>query len=145
MNVYLKIEFPFPELSVTVLECMSKLYLVPVARAYFEVMVSVFPFTVVVTGFCLPSALSSTEPVPDLIFSLKLTFMVTFFDFSLNIILLFAGLTAVTFGFALSVVTLVAEAKFTFKTSANPNSRSTDKNNFRLIIPPPCPVLPNKF
>ena len=72
---------------------------------------------------------------PNLIFSLNFTLMF-FVDVSM---LLFAGVTKVTFGVVWSVneTLLAADVVFTFIKIANPNSNNTDNNNFLLIIPPP--------
>jgi len=50
---------------------------------------------------------------------------------------LFTGSIAVTIGVVSTVVTLLAAAVCTFKTSANPNIKSIVNSNLLLILPPP--------
>jgi hypothetical protein len=50
---------------------------------------------------------------------------------------LLTGFTDVTLGDGLVDVTFAAAVVLTFNIRAKLNSINTDKNNFRLIIPPP--------
>jgi hypothetical protein len=123
--------------------CINSEYWVPLVRLLVGVTVSVFPLIDCVNDTSFPLlSVSSIHPVPFLMDSLNVTLIALLV---MIFVALFVGSTVFTVGAVKSVDELVAltvalAADTLLKVSnATLKTMSIAKNNFTLILPPPCP------
>ena len=150
VNVLVHNAILLPDKSVKLLECMITVYLVALVRLLVGVIVNTFPLMDLVSGTVFPLLFfSSIHPFPFLMDSLNVTLITLL---TATLVALFAGSMLFIVGAVKSVGELVALtvalAADTLLKIGNSKLKTIiiAKNNFTLILPPPCPkTTPTKF